>query len=83
MREYVVIYGQTRTGWSAHVPDLPGVIATGSNLGEVEQLMREGIVLHLTAMLEDGDLIPDATTRTGTITTDLVQTFRAKLARSA
>ena len=83
MREYAIIFGQTGTGWSAHAPDLPGVIATGANLAEVEQLMREGIDFHLESMLEDGDPIPDATTRVGAVKTQIVENFRAKLAKFA
>ncbi len=63
MREYAVIFGQTKTGWSAHVPDLPGLAAVGSTLDETERLMREALEIHLGSMLEDGDLIPEATTR--------------------
>ena len=29
MRKYLVVYEKTKTGYSAYVPDLPGVIATG------------------------------------------------------
>ncbi len=63
MRQYAVIFGQTRTGWSAHVPDLSGVIATGATFEETEQLMREALEIHLGSMLEDGDPIPEPVTR--------------------
>ncbi len=29
--------------YSAHVPDLPGCVATGATIAEVEQLIREAI----------------------------------------
>lgn len=73
MREYAIIYGQTRTGWGAHAPDLPGLGVTGSTFEEVEQLIREGIDFHLEGMLADGDPIPDAVTRVGTVKTDIVE----------
>jgi predicted RNase H-like HicB family nuclease len=31
MRKYLVVYEKTKTGYSAYVPDLPGVVATGKN----------------------------------------------------
>lgn len=63
MREYAIIYGQTNTGWSAHVPDLPGLAAVGSTFEETKQLMSEALELHLRSMMEDGDPIPEPTTR--------------------
>ena len=63
MKEYAVIFETSATGWGAHVPDLPGVIAVGSTFGETEQLMREALDLHLGSMLEHGDPIPEPKTR--------------------
>ena len=63
MREYAIIYGQTKTGWSAHVPDLPGLAAVGSTFDETKQLMSEALELLLRSMLEDGDPVPEPTTR--------------------
>ena len=56
--KYAVIYEKTGTGYSAHVPDLPGCIATGSTLAKTQKLMREAIELHLQGIREDGDPIP-------------------------
>jgi predicted RNase H-like HicB family nuclease len=80
MREYAVVFGQTRTGWSAYVPDLPGLAAVGSTYEETEQLMREALEIHLASMREDGDPIPEPTTRICTVTVDV---GRRKLAKSA
>ncbi len=80
MREYAVVFGQTRTGWSAYVPDLPGLAAVGSTYEETEQLMREAINIHLASMREDGDPIPEPTTRIGTVMVDVSE---RKLAKSA
>ena len=60
--EYAVIYAKTRTGYSAHVPDLPGCIATGRTLAVTQRRMREAIQMHLRGMREDGDPIPRPTT---------------------
>jgi predicted RNase H-like HicB family nuclease len=66
--KYAVLYEKTGTGYSAHVPDLPGCIATGATLQETEQLMREAVEMHLEGMREDGDPIPQPSTIANYIT---------------
>ncbi len=66
--KYAVLYEKTGTGYSAHVPDLPGCIATGATLQETEQRMREAIEMHLEGMREDGDSIPEPSTIANYIT---------------
>lgn len=68
--KYAVVYEQTPRNWAAYVPDLPGCIATGATREEVEQLIGEGIRLHLESMREDGEDIPPATTAVGSIEAD-------------
>ena len=58
MNKYMVLIEQTATGFSAHVPDLPGCIAAGRTRKEVKGLMAKAIEMHLAAMREDGDEIP-------------------------
>ena len=58
MSRFLIILEQGEHNYSAYVPDLPGCIATGRTLQEVEQNMREAIALHVQAMLEDGEPIP-------------------------
>jgi predicted RNase H-like HicB family nuclease len=41
------------------VPDLLGCIATGRTLKEVTKRMTKAIEMHLEAMREDGDEIPE------------------------
>jgi predicted RNase H-like HicB family nuclease len=53
---------QAPRNWAAYVPDLPGCVATGSSRAEVARLIREGIRLHLEAMRESGEPIPEPTT---------------------
>lgn len=64
---YAVVYEQTPGNYSAYVPDLPGCIATGKTLEEVERLIQEGIRLHLELMRESGEDIPRATTPVGSV----------------
>ena len=62
MMQYAVVIERTDNGFGAHVPDLPGCIAAGDTREDTEQLIREAVVLHLKAMQEDGDPIPEPTT---------------------
>jgi len=59
---YAVLFEQTGTGYSAHVPDLPGCVAAGSTLAETTELIRRAISLHVAGMREDGEPIPEAKT---------------------
>ena len=40
--------------YSAYVPDLPGCVATGASIEEVEREIREAIGFHLDGLREDG-----------------------------
>jgi predicted RNase H-like HicB family nuclease len=56
--QYVVVYEETGTGWSAYAPDLPGCIAAAETREETEKLIREAIVHYLEALREDGEPAP-------------------------
>ena len=60
--KYAVLFEQTNTGYSAHIPDLPGCVAAGATLAETTKLIRQAIRLHLAGMREDGDPIPEPKT---------------------
>ena len=49
--------------YSAYVPDLPGCAATGATEGEVENLLREAIELHLSGMRDDNLPIPEPSSK--------------------
>ena len=59
---YAVIIEKSATGYGAHVPDLPGCVATAATVEEVEGLIREAIDLHLAGLQEDGCSIPAPST---------------------
>jgi predicted RNase H-like HicB family nuclease len=44
--------------FSAYVPDLPGCVATGDTVEEIEGLIREAITLHMKGLREDGLPVP-------------------------
>ncbi|HVA43927.1 MAG TPA: type II toxin-antitoxin system HicB family antitoxin [Acidimicrobiales bacterium] len=58
MTGYAVILENEGDSWGAYVPDLPGCVAVGSSLDEVEQRIREAIPLHLELLREQGEAIP-------------------------
>jgi predicted RNase H-like HicB family nuclease len=62
MKKYAVIIEKGPTSYGAYVPDLPGCVAVGDTVEEVEKLIREAIEFHLEGMREDGDPIPEPTT---------------------
>ena len=63
MKEYAVVFEKTDTGWSAYVPDLPGLGVAGSTFEETEQLIREGIDFHIEGLRSDNEPVPEPTTR--------------------
>lgn len=62
MTGYAIIIEGEGDSFSAYAPELPGCIAAGSSIAEVESLMREAIRYHLEVMREYGDPIPEPTT---------------------
>ncbi len=56
MNRYTICIAQTPTGYSAHVPDLPGCIAAGASLDETRQLIREAIEFHIDGMRRHGEV---------------------------
>jgi predicted RNase H-like HicB family nuclease len=59
MRRFAVVFEKAESNWAAYVPDLPGCITTGSTLQETKHNIREAIELHLEAMMEVGEPIPE------------------------
>jgi len=58
MSKYLVFFEKSNTGYGAYAPDLPGCIATGRTLQETRDRMAKAVEMHLSAMREDGDEIP-------------------------
>ncbi len=63
MLEYTVIYERADDGgWGAYVPDLPGLGVVGETLEAAQQLIVEGISMHIAGLKQDGSPIPEPTT---------------------
>ena len=57
---YAIVIEQAAGNYSAYVPDLPGCVATGSTIEEVEEQIREAIAFHLEGLRKDGMPVPPA-----------------------
>jgi len=55
---YLVVIEKGDNGFGAYVPDLPGCAAVGETEAEVVRLIQEAIRLHLEALREQGQPIP-------------------------
>lgn len=56
---FAILIEKTKTGYSAHVPDLPGCVAAGETREETLNLIREAIEFHLEGMRLHGETIPE------------------------
>lgn len=55
---YAVVIEKAGNNYGAYVPDLPGCVATGDTIEEVEAEIRSAIEFHLDGLREDGLPIP-------------------------
>jgi predicted RNase H-like HicB family nuclease len=60
---YAIVIEKGETSYGAYVPDLPGCVAVGETVEEVEQLIREAIQFHIEGLREDGLPVPEPTSR--------------------
>ena len=52
--------GTRKTAYGGVVPDLPGCFAAGDTLDEALQNAREAILLHLEGLVDEGEVVPEA-----------------------
>ncbi len=62
MRSYAVIIEGEVGSLSAYVPDLPGCVATGRSIEEVERRIRDAVRLHLENLEAHGEIVPEPAT---------------------
>jgi predicted RNase H-like HicB family nuclease len=55
---FAIVIEPAEGNYSAYVPDLPGCVATGATVQDVEAHIREAIEFHLEGMREDGLEVP-------------------------
>ncbi|MFM7734199.1 MAG: type II toxin-antitoxin system HicB family antitoxin [Cyanobium sp.] len=56
--KYAVVIEKATGNYSAFVPDLPGCVATGDSIAEVEAEISAAIRFHLEGLREEGVPIP-------------------------
>lgn len=57
--KYAIVIEKTPNNYSAYVPDLPGCVATGSTIEEVEAEIRAAVRFHIDGLREDGLAVPE------------------------
>lgn len=60
---YAIVIEEAANNYSAYVPDLPGCVATGATVEEVETQIRAAIAFHLEGLREDGLPVPHPSSR--------------------
>ena len=55
---FAIVIEQAEGNYSAYVPDLPGCVATGATVQDLEAHIREAMEFHLEGMREDGLEVP-------------------------
>ncbi len=58
MYRFLVIFEKGVTNYGAYAPDLPGCVAVGDTLEEVQRNMEGAIRMHIKGMLADNEPIP-------------------------
>jgi predicted RNase H-like HicB family nuclease len=58
---YAVVIEKANGNYSAYVPDLPGCVATGDTVVEVENEIREAIRFHIDGLQTDRTAVPQPT----------------------
>ena len=58
MYRFLIIIEEGEHNYSAYVPDLPGCVATGATLEDIENEIREAIAFHIEGLKEDGLPVP-------------------------
>jgi predicted RNase H-like HicB family nuclease len=61
MMRYAIVIEKAEGNYSAYVPDLPGCVAAGSTIPEVETKIRDAIRFHVDGLKADGLAVPAPT----------------------
>lgn len=58
--QYAVVFMQGRNNYDAYVPDVPGCVGAAETWEEMVVLIKEALTIHIQAMLEDDEPIPES-----------------------
>jgi predicted RNase H-like HicB family nuclease len=64
-RYLILVEGGPPANYSAWAPDLPGCVATGDDIDECAQNMRDAIAFHLEGLESAGERAPDPSSGAG------------------
>jgi predicted RNase H-like HicB family nuclease len=56
---YAIVIERANDNYSAYMPDLPGCIATGPTVDDVEREIRQAIRFHIDGLRADGQPVPE------------------------
>jgi predicted RNase H-like HicB family nuclease len=65
--EYLVVVEKGGSSYGAYVPDLPGCVAAGETRREVLKLIRDAVKLHIEALRESGQSVPEPTSKSDVV----------------
>jgi predicted RNase H-like HicB family nuclease len=61
MKTYIaVIHRDKDSDFGVSFPDFPGCVTAGSTIDEAKDMAIEALDMHIKGMIEDGEVIPDA-----------------------
>ncbi len=61
--EYIAyLHKDKNSDFGVSFPDFPGCVTAGRTLEEARRLAAEALSLHIAGMLEDGEVLPEAST---------------------
>lgn len=72
-RRYLIVIESGPNNYSAFVPDVDGVIATGATVEEVTRTMQEALEFHLGSLR--GEPLPQPTCSAGCVEVDVPDTL--------
>ena len=55
----ILIEGAPGSNYSSWSPDLPGCVATGADITECAEQMREAIAFHIEGLEQSGEPVPE------------------------
>jgi predicted RNase H-like HicB family nuclease len=58
---YAIVIEKAEGNYSAYVPDLPGCVATGATIPEVETEIHDAIRFHVDGLKAGGSAVPAPT----------------------
>ena len=59
MKRYAVVIERAGKNFPAYVPDLPGCVATGKTVAQVQREIAEAIAFHIEGLRDDGLPVPE------------------------